>query len=148
MWGTPKVGLAEQCHSAPVHYHISVQTMHALSQQKLGNWKTGNGKGNGKLEFTQDAAGQRRLRTRGYRLHESQRCYCLRTHSSLILFTSRTRKNWESTTVNLIIVMKCPTNFVVISQNCTLDAAQDQLNPLLPWMCATTESDKHLAASL
>ena len=34
------------------------------------------------------------------------------------------------------------------SQDCTLHAAQDQLNPLLSLMGATTESDKHLAAFL
>ena len=50
--------------------------------------------------------GQRRLGTLGYHLHESQGRVGLRTHGSLILFTSRTRKNCEgeAPTINSIIV--------------------------------------------
>ena len=51
-----------------------------MNIQTKGCLDSSAGNGNGKLEFAQDAARQRRLGTRGYRFHESQGRVGLRTH--------------------------------------------------------------------
>ena len=104
---------------------------------QLEKQETGNGTGTGTGTETKICAklpGQRRLVALGYCLHESQGRVGLRTHGSLTLFMSRTRNNCggEGTTINSIIVrVKYPFSSHY-SQDCTLHAAQDLLNPLPP----------------
>ena len=109
-----------------------------------GNWKSREREtGRERERETKICAklpGQRRLVALGYCLHESQG-RGLRTHSSLTLFMSKTRKNCggEATTINSIIVsVKYPFSSHY-SQDCTLHAARDLLNPFLPLMGAKTE---------
>ena len=45
-------------------------------------------------EDLREAAGAETTQTLSYRLHESQGRVDLRTHGSVILFTSKTGKNW------------------------------------------------------
>ena len=103
-------------------------------ERETGRERDGNGTGTGNENLREAAGAETARSSRLLSSREPGTTIGLRTHGSLTLFMNRTRKNCrgEGTTINSIIVRVKYLFSSHYSQDCTLYAAQDLLNPLPP----------------